>query len=234
MLLITQLMKETSNNDSESSKLNVDLFHAVNQVYFAQEEQVQRNRLCSSRTKVFQLKKKRFVRENHNLLTNNEEVVNGTDSLITWERRGEPKRATLRGKKWVNDFYDHRFYVTLAIHGTLYWNFLFFFLNEKGDLLLIIITLDNLSAPDLREQSGAEVLKVEFQSSARDYPPVSPIKQTLRKTFVGLWGVAVTRGNLPQVHQLISFQRKYIESRQILSSLIVSKSRLLMCFLFQK
>lgn len=74
-------MKETSNNDSESSKLNVDLFHAVNQVYFAQEEQVQRNRLCSSRTKVFQLKKKRFVRENH--LINNEEVVNGTDSLIT-------------------------------------------------------------------------------------------------------------------------------------------------------
>ena len=76
-------MKETSNNDSESSKLNVDLFHALNQVYFAQEEQVQRNRLCSTRTKVFQLKKKRFVRESHNLLTNNEEVVNGTDSLIT-------------------------------------------------------------------------------------------------------------------------------------------------------
>lgn len=155
MLLITQLMKETSNNDSESSKLNVDLFHALNQVYFAQEEQVQRNRLCSTRTKVFQLKKKRFVRESHNLLTNNEEVVNGTDSLITWERRGEPERATLRGKKWVNNFYDHRFYVTLASHGTLYWNFLFFFLNEKGDLLLIFITLDNLSAPDLREQSGS-------------------------------------------------------------------------------
>ena len=76
-------MKETSNNDSESSKLNVDLFHAVNQVYFAQEEQVQRHRLCSSGTKVFQLKKKGFVRENHNPLTNNEEVVNGTDSLIT-------------------------------------------------------------------------------------------------------------------------------------------------------
>ena len=65
---------------------------------------------------------------------------------------------------------------------------------------------------------------VEFQSSARDYPPVSPIKQTLRKTFVGLWGVAVTRGNLLQVHQLISFQRKYIESRQILSSLTISDS----------
>ena len=155
MLLITQLMKEILNNDSESPKLNVDLFHAVNQVYFAQEEQVQRNGLCSTRTKVFQLKKKRFVRESHNLLTNNEEVVNGTDSLITWERRGEPERATLRGKKWVNNFYDHRFYVTLASHGTLYWNFLFFFLNEKGDLLLIFITLDNLSAPDLREQSGS-------------------------------------------------------------------------------
>ena len=83
MLLITQLMKEILNNDSESPKLNVDLFHAVNQVYFAQEEQVQRNGLCSTRTKVFQLKKKRFVRESHNLLTNNEEVVNGTDSLIT-------------------------------------------------------------------------------------------------------------------------------------------------------
>ena len=113
MLLITQLMKEILNNDSESPKLNVDV------------------------------------------LTNNEEVVNGTDSLITWERRGEPERATLRGKKWVNNFYDHRFYVTLASHGTLYWNFLFFFLNEKGDLLLIFITLDNLSAPDLREQSGS-------------------------------------------------------------------------------
>lgn len=42
MLLITQLMKEILNNDSESPNLNVDLFHAVNQVYFAQEEQVQR------------------------------------------------------------------------------------------------------------------------------------------------------------------------------------------------
>ena len=41
MLLITQLMKEILNNDSESPKLNVDV------------------------------------------LTNNEEVVNGTDSLIT-------------------------------------------------------------------------------------------------------------------------------------------------------
>ena len=83
MLLITQLMTKIFNNDSESSKLNVDLLHAVNQVYCAQEEQVQRNRLCSSRTKVFQLEKKRFVRENHNLLTNNEEVVNRTDSLTT-------------------------------------------------------------------------------------------------------------------------------------------------------
>jgi len=53
------------NNDSESSKLNVDLFHAVNQVYFAQEEQIERNRLCSSQMKVFELKKKTFVRENH-------------------------------------------------------------------------------------------------------------------------------------------------------------------------
>ena len=60
------------------------------------------------------------------------------------------------------------------------------------------------------------------------------MKQTLRKVFVGLQGVFVTRGNLPQVHQLISFQRKYIESRQVLSSLIVLESRLLMCFLFQK
>lgn len=73
-------MKEILNNNSESSKLNVDLLHAVNQVYFAQEEQVQRNRLCSSRTTVYQLKKKRFVRENHNLLTNNEEVENGTEN----------------------------------------------------------------------------------------------------------------------------------------------------------
>lgn len=72
------------------------------------------------------------------------------------------KEPRLEAKKWVNNFYDHRFYDTLASHGTLYWNFLFFFLNEKGDLLLIIITLENLSAPDLREQSGAEVLKVEF------------------------------------------------------------------------
>ena len=56
---------EILNNDSESSKLNVDLFHAVNQVYFAREEQVERNRLCSSRINVFELKKKTFVRENH-------------------------------------------------------------------------------------------------------------------------------------------------------------------------
>ena len=39
---------EILNNDSESSKLNVDLFHAVNQVYFTREEQVERNRLCPS------------------------------------------------------------------------------------------------------------------------------------------------------------------------------------------
>lgn len=131
MLLITQLMKETSNNDSESSMLNVDLFHALNQVYFAQEEQVQRNRLCSTRTKVFQLKKKSFVRESHNLLTNNEEVVNRTDSLITWERRGEPERATLRGKKWVNNFYDHRFcYFSESWHIIL--EFLVFLFKREG------------------------------------------------------------------------------------------------------
>lgn len=123
---ILYMLHNILNNDSESSKLHVDLFHAVNQVYFAQEEQAKFKGIgcVPLEWKLFSRNKEK------NLLTNNEEVVNGTDSLITWERRGEPERLTLKGKKWVNKVYDHRFYATLASHWTLYWNFLFLFLSE--------------------------------------------------------------------------------------------------------
>ena len=90
--------------------------------------------------KVFELKKheEENVRsgESPYLWTNNEEVAKGTISFITWERKkGELERATLKGKKWVNKVDDHRFYTTLVSHWTLYWNFLFFFLNDKGKFI---------------------------------------------------------------------------------------------------
>ena len=89
--------------------------------------------------KVFELKKhEENVRsgESPYLWTNNEEVAKGTISFITWDRKkGEPERATLKGKKWVNKVDDHRFYATLVSYWTLYWNFLFFFLNDKGKFI---------------------------------------------------------------------------------------------------
>ena len=70
---------EILNNDSESSKLNVDLFHAVNQVYFAREEQA-----VFLSNKSFWVEEQNFRSgESPYLLTTNEEVVNGTNSFIT-------------------------------------------------------------------------------------------------------------------------------------------------------
>lgn len=144
--------------------------------------------------KTFQLKKKTFVRrQNHNLLTNNEEVVNGTDSFITWERKSEPERATLNGKKCVNKVHDHRFYATLASHWTFYWNFLFFFLNEKGKIIANNHNTYNLSAPDLREASGTEVLKVNFikyysllRAIIPQYPSLNKRREKLSSACKGL------------------------------------------------